>query len=63
MRTATPANTWRSPPWVFANELAVLVKECPLGWYDGRIIRHRDTTDTDVIGWLERLHRLAGVEV
>lgn len=32
----------------------------PIGWNEGKVIRTRQTTDADIIEWLEKLLRLAG---
>lgn len=42
-----------------AHDLVEAVANCPLGYHAGRIIRHRTTTDADVIAWLQRLTRIA----
>jgi hypothetical protein len=41
-----------------SNQLKDLLKKCPLGWYENRLIRTRSTTDDDVIKWLKELHDL-----
>jgi hypothetical protein len=38
------------------------VKASPIGWHGGQLIRHRSTTDGDVIAWFQELARLVGVE-
>lgn len=42
--------------------LRELVNACPLGWYEGRLIWHKETTDADVIQWLKQLRVLAGLD-
>ena len=39
-------------------DLKALVYKCPLGWYKGKVIRTRATTDADVIMWLHELQEL-----
>lgn len=35
-----------------------LVRDCPLGYHDGKVIRHRATTEADVVDWLQRLYQV-----
>lgn len=34
-----------------------LWSRCPLGWYNGRIIRTASTTDEDIIRWLQEVEQ------
>lgn len=43
-------------------ELLLHINRCPLGFYNGNLIRTRATTDVDVINWLTRLDQLAKAE-
>lgn len=40
------------------NQAKRVIAECPLGWHEDKLIRHRSTADVDVIDWLKRLHDL-----
>jgi|SRR5579864_2949626 len=35
------------------------IDDMPIGWVDGRLVRHRSTTETDVITWAQRLKKLS----
>ena len=34
------------------------INSCPIGWYDGKIIKGRDASDDDVITWFMTLSKL-----
>jgi len=38
------------------------VKECPIGWFRGRIMRHLNISDEEVIVWLQKLFFITGNE-
>lgn len=46
---------WRSR----FDHLARHAKRCPIGFVDGKLIRHRATTDEEVIAWISELGDLA----
>lgn len=39
-----------------------LVRDCPLGYHDGKVIRHRATTEADVVEWLRRMYAVQAVD-
>lgn len=43
----------------YAVRLHEHVRHCPLGWHDGRVIWHRDTSMDDIVSWLQKLHELS----
>lgn len=38
------------------------IKRCPIGWFRGKLVHHRSTTDQDVIDWIVELRKLGGVD-
>ena len=40
------------------SRLKELLRICPLGWHEGKLIRTRSTTDEDVVEWLQDLYKL-----
>jgi hypothetical protein len=50
MPVGTDVNNWRL--------LVQAIKDCPLGWVEGKVIRHRSTTDDEVIAWIQKLQEL-----
>lgn len=39
-------------------QLRELVRKAPLGYYQGRLIKNRSTTEQDVVNWLANLHQV-----
>jgi hypothetical protein len=34
------------------------IDSCPLSWHNEKVIRHKDTTDFDILSWLKHLIEL-----
>lgn len=44
-----------------SNKLKDHIRCCPIGWFNGKLIHGRTTTEQDVIDWLNKLFELSGL--
>jgi hypothetical protein len=43
------------------NQVRELVRKAPLGYYDGRLVKHGGAKEKDVVDWLVSLHETLGL--